>query len=159
MMPHEPVRDLLRRTMANLKYIEDRSADHGPYEVTQLINSFLAGLAHPWEEYKQELKTRSIDDAIQDGWPELRKERADDVDPEHLGDLLWLVRNSFAHGNIEFQSTGGNRITHLRFWNKNRKGKRTWGTVVPVSYLRRLLEKFAELAETLVEADVARRGA
>lgn len=158
MMPHDRVRDLLRNTMFNLEYIEERAGIDGPYEVTQLVNSFLAGLAHPWEEYKQGLKQKSIEDAIREGWPELRKERADDVDPEHLGDLLRLVRNSFAHGNIEFRSSGGNVITHIRFWNEDPKQnyKRTWGAIASVGDLRRFLRKFEELADTLTPQECER---
>ncbi len=40
-MPTEPIRDIMRRTMANLALIEGHKSDAGPYEVTQLINSFL----------------------------------------------------------------------------------------------------------------------
>ena len=30
MMPHEPVRDIMRRTMHNLEFIEQRAGDDGP---------------------------------------------------------------------------------------------------------------------------------
>ena len=40
-MPHDPVRDIMRRTMHNLKFVEARAGADGPYEVTQLVNSFL----------------------------------------------------------------------------------------------------------------------
>ena len=38
-------------------------ADDGPFEVTQLINSFLGALAHPWESLKSELNEITIDEA------------------------------------------------------------------------------------------------
>jgi hypothetical protein len=154
MMPHERIRDLMRRTMFNLHVIDAQATKEGPYEVTQLVNSFLAALAHPWEEYKQDLHKRSIPDAIATGWPELAKEQASDDEPESLGDLLRLVRNAFAHGNLAFLNTGGNEITHIRFWNNNRKGERTWGAIAGVDSMRLFLDKFVELAENLSESDV-----
>ena len=42
MMPYEPVLDVMRRTMANLRFIEQRKSDDGPFEVTQLLNPFWA---------------------------------------------------------------------------------------------------------------------
>jgi hypothetical protein len=40
--------------MQNLKFIEEHKRRDGPYEVTQLLNSFLGALAFPWEEYRHE---------------------------------------------------------------------------------------------------------
>ena len=47
MPPTEPIRDVVRRTMANLQFIEGHASARGSYEVTQLVNSFLGALAHP----------------------------------------------------------------------------------------------------------------
>jgi hypothetical protein len=49
MEPFEEVKDLMKRTMFNLRFVEEHKARNGPYEVTQLINSFLGAMAHPWE--------------------------------------------------------------------------------------------------------------
>ena len=38
MMPHEPVLDLMRRTLANLEFINRHVSKKGPFEVAQLIN-------------------------------------------------------------------------------------------------------------------------
>ena len=158
-MPQEPVPGLLRRTMFNLSFIESSAGSDGPYETTQLVNSFLAGLAHPWEKYKQELKQKTIEDAVRDGWPELRKKQDSVYDPKNLGDLLRLVRNSFAHGNLEFQSTQGNKITHIRFWNEDPKQdyRPTWGTIASTDDMRKFLTKFAELAKSLAAANLERK--
>jgi hypothetical protein len=142
--------------MANLRFVEKRRTDNGPYEVTQLVNSFLAALAHPWEEYKRELNEMTLDFAISNGWPKLAKERREDKDPDSLGRLIWLVRNSFAHGNIVFLSRQSNEITHLQFWNNDMKGRRTWGTTASVGDLRLFLDRFAELAEELTEINMKR---
>jgi hypothetical protein len=74
MMPHEPVLDMMRRTMANLAFIERNATSGGPFEVTQLINSFLGALAHPWESLKHELNGMSLASATERGSPKLEKE-------------------------------------------------------------------------------------
>ena len=160
MMPKDRIRDPMRNTMTNLRFVEEHAESDGLYEVTQLINSFLAALAHPWEEYKDQLNEMSIQEAVKEGWPKLKKERASDKNPKNLGDLIKLVRNGFAHGNIEFRSDGGNEITHLRFWNIDpyaKPKKRTWGTIASVEDMRLFLFKFVELAETLTDEDVESR--
>src|SRR5438876_2348403 len=100
MMPRVPVGDLMRRTMENLAFVEAHADPNGPFEVTQLVNSFLGALAHPWEKFTAELGKVSIAQAEADGWPRLTKEYATDRDPRDLGELLRLVRNGMAHGNI-----------------------------------------------------------
>ena len=67
MMPHVPVLDTMRRTMMNLAFLERHSAEDGPFEVTQLINSFLGALAHPWETPRADLPTASLAEAGQQG--------------------------------------------------------------------------------------------
>jgi hypothetical protein len=71
MMPHEPVRDVMRRTMQNLQFVETHKDPNGPYEVTQLLNSFLGALAHPWEKYQVELCSKSLSEAAKIGWPDI----------------------------------------------------------------------------------------
>lgn len=88
MMPYEPVRDVMRRTMHNLRFIEAHHGPRGPYEVTQLLNSFLGALAHPWEQYRNDLCSVSLSEAVTAGWPRVEKERPNDRDPKSLGDLV-----------------------------------------------------------------------
>ena len=155
MMPENPIRDMMQRTMANLKFVESHATQEGPFEVTQLVNSFLAALAHPWEKYKQQLNEIPLQEAFNDGWPMLTKELMADIDPRSLGDQLRLVRHAFAHGNIEFKSSGGNEITHLRICNINPGDrKRTWGTIVSVDDMHAFLEKFVKLATELTEKEI-----
>jgi hypothetical protein len=142
--------------MFNLRYIEGVRNSDGPYEVTQLVNSFLAALAHPWEELKSNLKCTTLHQAAAEGWPVLKRERPDDVEPTSLGDLLRLVRNSFAHGNIEFLGSGTSEITHLRIWNMTpNTDRRTWGTIASVADMRQFLERFVELADELCASQTA----
>jgi hypothetical protein len=148
MMPHEPLRDVMHRTMHNLEFIEAQKTPHGPYEVTQLLNSFLGALAHSWEIYQSELCNRSLPDAAAIGWPNIAKERPRDRDPESMGDLVRLMRNAIAHGNVEFLPGPAGDIQALRMWNKDR-GRRTWGAVITVANMRAFLASFVNLAEEL----------
>jgi hypothetical protein len=149
-MPSEPVRDIMHRTMLNLAYIEERAQRDGPFEVTQLINSFLGALAHPWEALKVDLMALPLVEASKRGWPNIIKERPADRDPQTLGDVIRLVRNGFAHGNITFLSGPKGEIRSLRVWNTNgHNGLRTWGAIISVADARQFLIRFAELAEEL----------
>jgi len=150
-MPTHPVRDVMARTIANLDFVRAHATDDGPYEVTQLVNSFLGALAHPWERLRRDVARESIASATERGWPRLEKERPEDVEPRDLADLLRLVRNAFAHGNIEYQSENGRDITHVRIWNE-RHGRRTWGTRLDIDTLRTFLERFSEMALHFAEA-------
>jgi hypothetical protein len=105
--------ELMRNTLSNLRYIEcDQGAQRCKqvFEVTQLINSFLGILAHPWEKLFDpgqlaiiELDTsqyRSLGfPTIQSSWPE-----GDTDSPSNLAELLRLLRNGIAHGNIDLWS-------------------------------------------------------
>ena len=71
--------------MANLEFVEEHKSDIGPFEVTQLLNSFLGALAHPWENLKEELNSISLVDAERDGWPRAQCKRATGRPPRSLG--------------------------------------------------------------------------
>ncbi len=150
MMPHEPVRDIMRRTMHNLEFVEAHARVEGPYEVTQLINSFLGALAHPWETYRDDLIAMSLAAARTAGWPAIPKERPTDREPTSLGDLVRCMRNALAHGNVEFLPGAVGEIRALRLWNTDR-GARTWGAAVTTVDMRALLVCFVALAEELHE--------
>jgi HEPN pEK499 p136 len=131
--------------MANLEFVEARSGPNGPFEVTQLINSFLGALAHPWEAIRDELKTLPLREAEARGWPRVTKERPTDEDPSSLGDLLRRLRNCVAHGNIEFLPDGRGEIQALRLWNVDtHRNRRTWGAIVTVGNVRQLLTLFVD---------------
>jgi len=140
--------------MVNLRYVEERQTDQGPYEVTQLINSFLGAFAHPWEKYKKGIRRKHLEEAWAEGWPRLDKEEQADKDLKFLGDQLRLIRNGIAHGNIEMlcKNAEGD-ITHLKIWNLKQPSKpesRDWGTVVAIGQLREFLDCFVVLADQIV---------
>jgi HEPN pEK499 p136 len=138
----------LANSADNLQFVEERAGANGPYEVTQLINSFLGALAHPWERYKDDLTTMSLVMAHDAGWPAIVKDRPTDRDPESLGCLVRLVRNALAHGNIEFLPSASADIRALRLWNTDR-GRITWGAIVTVTDMQSFLKSFVALAEEL----------
>jgi hypothetical protein len=142
----------MQRTMFNLAFIEGEKTPDGPFEVTQLVNSFLGALAHPWEKYCTDLDELPLAKASELGWPELCKEQDTDEEPKSLGEMLRLVRNGFAHGHLEYIPDSSGDIGRIRFWNENPKrkgGKRTWGSVLTVEDLRRFLECFVALADEI----------
>jgi HEPN pEK499 p136 len=155
-MPYEPVRDIMRRTMQNLKFVEAHAGTDGPYEVTQLINSFLGALAHPWERYRHDLSTMPLADAYIAGWPAIAKEWQSDREPDSFGDLVRYMRNALSHGNVEFLPGASADISALRLWNIDR-GRRTWGAVVRVADMRSFLLRFVAVAEELHEREVKQR--
>ena len=72
--PTKPLLDIMRRSMANLEFIEARKSPTGPYEVTQLINTFLGALVHPFEKMQVGLNSLSLADAANQGWPIPKRE-------------------------------------------------------------------------------------
>lgn len=157
-MPHQPVLDLMRRTMANLAFVERHSRPAGPFEVTQLINSFLGALAHSWERLKAELPGLSLADARNAGWP-IPEHQGGLSQPTTLGDALRLLRNSIAHGRLTFLSDCRGEIQAIQVENYDR-GKMTWRGAMPVRDMRALLERFVALVEEIErEAGLPRRTA
>ncbi|ADP72056.1 hypothetical protein Rvan_2848 [Rhodomicrobium vannielii ATCC 17100] len=69
----------------------------------------------------------ALAEATKRGRPAITKKCATDKDLASLGDLVRLVRNSFAHGNITFSQGTNSEIKALRQWNTDRNKRRTWG--------------------------------
>jgi len=148
MMPHVPVLDMMRRTMSNLEFIERHSAKDGPFEVTQLINSFLGALVHPWENLKTELPVMTLAEARNAGWPIPEQQGGRRQEPQSLGELLRLLRNGIAHGNLSFLPDGRGQIQAIRIENYDRK-LLTWQGVISVQDMRGFLHQFVLLVEAV----------
>lgn len=146
---------VMRRTLSNLDYIKQKETDEGPYYVTQLLNSFLGALVHPWEEYGNKLIGLSLDSDGLERWGKVKKEYPEDVDPENYGHLIKLMRHGMAHGNVTMLPAGDTEIEKIRIVNIDpRCGHRVWGAVISIEDARGLLnelvaviEKFGLLAE------------
>lgn len=147
-MPTDPLLDIMRRSMANLRFVEARAGPNGPYETTQLINTFLGALAHPFEAMRHDLTSLPLDDAAARGWPTVAKEYPTDRDPTSLGDLIRLMRNGLAHGNLDLIGDGQGNIKAVRVWNVSpRLRARDWGTILSLADMRRFLDCFVRLIE------------
>src|SRR5262249_19065212 len=149
MMPYEPVLDIMRRTVANLEFVNRHATSEGPFEVTQLINSFLGALAHPWESLKEDLNLISLAEAERQGWPVPDREKQTDKVPASFGELLRYIRNSVAHGNISFLPDGRGQIAIIRIESRNKSGRRVWGALVTPEKMTGFLKQFAALVEAL----------
>jgi hypothetical protein len=146
--PTEPVLDIMRRSMANLEIVEAHAGPSGPYEITQLVNTFLGALAHPFEAMRDDLLNLAVADAVNLGWPSIARERPTDREPSSVSDLIRLMRNGVAHGNIEFLSDGKGQIHAIRLWNTDTRTRaRTWGAVVTIKDMRHLFVSFVKLIE------------
>jgi hypothetical protein len=153
MMPSDPLRDMMRRTMDNLEFVERRAAFDGPFEVAQLINSFLGAFAHPWERLEPDLKHIPLTQAIAQGWPEITSEEAEVRPPKNLDVLIRRMRNAVAHGNLEWLPDEHNAIAAVRIWNTKKQQDappiRTWEAVISIIDMRRFLDCFVRLAEEI----------
>jgi hypothetical protein len=107
--PGQQERDLMERTRKNLDYIlKDKVAQEldKVFEVTQLVNSFLGILTHPWEKLFDadalaELELDS-EEYSKLGFPSIKASWSQDTEhPRNLAHLLRLMRNGIAHGNID----------------------------------------------------------
>ena len=114
MMPQERVIDIMRRTMKNLEFIREYKKNGCEvYEVTQLVNSFLGALAHPWEVYREKLNDMPLDVAVTHGWPTIKKELKSDKNICSLGELVQHMRNGIAHGHVTFKADRQNEINEI----------------------------------------------
>jgi HEPN pEK499 p136 len=147
--PKNQLFDMMERTMSNLDFIEKHKAEHGPFEVTQLINSFLGAMVHPWEELVEDFDELSLETAEIYGWPHVTKQRDRDQNPDSLKTLLRWMRNGIAHGNLKFIPDQNDQIEKVEIWNIDDLGRRNWGAVLHVNDLRQFLQCFVKEAKAL----------
>ena len=176
MMVEEQFYDLMNRTVRNLLLIDELlesrrqsgvDVDHeGPFEFTQLLNSFLGAFALPRERSiplalaqigLEEAHRRWRIPALSDDFPDyarLKSRNGSNLKPQHLNDLVRLTRNGIMHGN--FQIDGDRDIQRISFWNVY-EGEKTWGATLPHGELRQFLISFVGVARYAF--DEARRPA
>lgn len=150
--------ELMRRTMFNYWQIKKQARREGPFEVVQLVNSFMGAMAHPWQELARDkqldLKSISLNEARQNGWPVFTKECRSDLTPRSYFQMLTWTRHAFAHGNIEFfTDTSRDEIVEIAFHNELNE-QRVWGSRVEIQILEDFLVFFQNLAsERLQQRD------
>lgn len=157
MQPKEnPRLTLIERTEANLIHIELSPKDRvrGPFEVTQLINSFLIAFIHSREYWLDQIPTTPLPIY---GWPAIHTEAKYQANaPDNLRKLVRVIRNALAHGNLEilpdtYQGEIEDRnIGFVRLWNTPPESEVViWETTITVADLRQLLTLFLPIAKQL----------
>lgn len=165
-MPSQQQRDLIERTLDNLRFLERHQDEVGVWEVTQIVNSFLCVIAHPKEQLfnSREVRWLSLGDAVvvASGMPRMPSSSGYDTEePRTFGRLITLLRNGVAHGNIELlneaeliarrpetkrsSNVARDDVAGMEIWNEL-NGSRTWGTVLTLGEMRQCLESIAVLA-------------
>lgn len=103
--------EFAHRSMKNLNFILDSAEECDVHPITQTITSLLAILIFPWERSAlNQIKKKRLPVLTREGWPiwEMSGSRVDDNKVKNVGDLIELVRNSVAHGNVSFDSDSRN---------------------------------------------------
>lgn len=154
-------------TPSPITYSHSQSSANKVWEVTQIINSFLGIVAHPRERLldRSKIKWITLNDqrVVSLGLPEIKSSwEFDSEEPRTISQLLRLLRNGIAHGNIELygiqdlkkygKDVPGNssidpqEIAGIEIWNEDNSNSRTWGTILTIDELARTLNAFALLA-------------
>jgi hypothetical protein len=148
MNPRYPIREVMKRTAFNLEFIDARAAINGPYETVQLVNSFLGAFVHVKERFQRHIPASRLPAP---GWPVVDA-KPPYAQPSHLRELVRLIRNSVAHGNIEFIAAPSNRIASVRLWNECPGSRRkNWEADIGEPDLRKLLACFIELMSPILK--------
>ena len=172
---HDPVVDRMKRTKVNLHLLKQLRADRlhagirvdddgvGPYDVTQLVNSLLGVLVHPWENLLQTRQSAVRRHFSTLPFPNMNPEfpNTDDLPDNNAEKLKWL-RHALAHGGVKFivdeYEVPPREIKRIAFRNNGFCRKRdrnvTWGTVLTIPEVETLLECMIELAEKIDEKTV-----
>lgn len=138
-MGPESRRDFVRRTLFNLKFIENQAADDGPFEVTQLINSFLLVVLQNWDD-------------LEDQWPHLKKSQewpqfVSSHEHWQPHQQVGKFRDAFAHGCFTADVDNAARIGNLRLWTCVDGKTVDWHAIVSVTQMRKMLTCFVVAAE------------
>lgn len=92
------------RTQKNLEHIAIAAMEgEDVHPVTQAVTALLGIVMFPWELSAFDMiKKKKLPQLIADGWPEWKMEGRRRV--IEVKDLIHVLRNSIAHGKIEFDS-------------------------------------------------------
>ena len=135
-------RTLIRRTLANLQFIDDRQSDDGPFEITQLVNSFLVILLQNWDDL--ESNWSHIEHAKLK-WPTIQSSRPNQQPWQSIG----KIRDAMAHGLFVFEEDDSKEICALHVWTCATPNHETvdWDARITVEAMRQMLECFAMAAQ------------
>lgn len=141
--PDTHYQTLMHRAWANYEFIRQHSSDDGPFEVTQLLATFMIAVAHPRErKLERHMNNLRIADAAAyfglpilgqvlfeprrtlKRKPQVREDRQFQPDV-YLGDQIEIIRNAIAHGNIDFSSSdAAEDIAGIRLLNMHQGRQR-----------------------------------
>ncbi len=170
--PDDPIRTVMKRTVKNLEFVDGederlktearanglirRDDEQPPFEATQLLNSFLGALIHPWETLRENSGAQfaiSLDDARNRGWPILQNQNPYAPESKNYAKMLVNIRNAFAHGGVDLlkdvpDETGRRDISGVRIFNKCPSCNcTTWISEVTLDDLKAFLRFFEQLAD------------
>ena len=164
----QPVLLLMYRTIEHLSFLDRHKAHAGPFEVTEVIIWFLGVFAHAWDHLldKEILEREPITSPSfrQCGFPAFPclAVEGEPFEIASIFDLLRVVRNGMAHGNMELLDRHQLRrlrqigplprikegeIAGIKLWNRNDAGRITWCTALSVFELRDALTAMMRLCE------------
>tara|TARA_R110002094_G_scaffold49450_1_gene61293 strand:+ start:60 stop:536 length:477 start_codon:yes stop_codon:yes gene_type:complete len=143
----EFVIDFTKRTRLNLKSIESANEKgEDVREFTQLINSLLGLLIFPYEHPNCNIQPTPLEELVKDhGWPDIQCTKGV-LKENTLGELIRVIRHSFAHCLVEFLPDNKKQVGSVRLWNGVQPNPK-WETVIGVNDFRRFVLKFADLIE------------
>lgn len=154
-----PKKVFIERTLANLKFIDDRkNRELGPYEFTQLINSFLLAFIHPKKYWITDFPENPLP---AEGWniKSIPVRGHEGCVPKTTRDLVVNIRHALAHGNFKILTTGEGPSADIDFvelWNTPHEDSETviWRTSpVSVDDLAGLLRIVAKEMLAIADCD------
>lgn len=145
-------KEIIERTMTNLRCVDERAA--APYEVTQLVNSFLMTLLQNWDDLESGWPHLSSE---QVKWPKVQSSERNQQPKQCVG----KIRDALAHGCFVFRGPDGGDIESMSMWTCPDRQTVDWDMTISVADMRSMLECFASLAaqQPLKEREKKQKGA
>ena len=147
--------EFARRSMKNLQFVLDVGAGADVHPVTQTISALLGIVVFPWEKSAfRAVKTKRLAVARSEGWPPwtMSGPRVDSNKVKTIGNLLKLLRDSVAHGNVRFDSDC--RLpseVNVTFENYPKgSDKADWQASIRADQLALFCQKFSAFVEDFV---------
>ncbi|ACI52469.1 hypothetical protein Gdia_2732 [Gluconacetobacter diazotrophicus PA1 5] len=143
-IPSDPLLDIMRRSLINLDFIEANYQDHGLYEVTQLVNTFLGAFIHPFEKSAKGKEFISYFRARPPPVPFAAK-TAEDF---NYLEFIYFVRHALAHGDLHYNANKIKQIESITLWN-SKYGEKAIRITLSIRDMRVLLLDFKNILEKM----------
>ena len=131
--------DVMESVKFNLDFINSRKDKRGPFEVTQLLSSFLLTLHLNWDDLEGKW-----DQLPQHGivWPRISQDGL-----QQPRQAMEKLRHALAHGCIAFEGDGSDEIAAVHLWTCRYEAV-DWSAKITVPQIREMLECFMKVAST-----------